>query len=483
MIFKRTLQGLLVAVVLFMAASCAGRAVMRYDKLSKAVGANDFLSIIAQIRGDPNLYGNNSRFLYYMDLGTLFHYAGLYDSSNVYLEHAVKTWDDLYAHSVTNEAASILTNDNVRPYRSKPYELTMLHQLMMVNYMAQGKVDEALVESRRTQLLFDEWDRKDKKDEKFQSDGLFHYLSAIVYDASGARSDALISLYHSVKAYNQGAVALPPQVRDYSYYRLLNGNRPDDIATLKLTVGTPENSVPSLRSDQSEIIVVGYSGKGPILTETSWQGTYIRDGLLVLNHTTTDGQSETVTMPAPPLPQAEYDKAANGQKTESGTTFHVKIATPTLKPIASQTDHFLVTSDQASAPVRSVAMTDIDKLAAQYLDDSRAATITRTVIRVVLRTIIAQQTKKQLQTNDGLVNLFVNIGTDVVSDLLENADIRCCFLLPRTVHLTRIPVAAGVHSVEVAACDRSGAPLQTKRFEGVKVGAGQKVFLVYTSMQ
>jgi hypothetical protein len=483
MIIKRIFRGLLVAAILFMAGSCANRAALRYEKISKTAGANDFLAIISQIRNTPKLYNKSSQFLYYMDLGTLFHYGGLFDSSNVYLEKAVKTWDDLFARSVTNEAASILVNDNVRPYRSKPYELTMVHQFMMLNYLSLRESDEALVEARRTQLLFDEWDRRDKKEVKYHSDGLFHYLSAIAYDAAGAHSDALISLYHAVEAYNQGAVALPPQVRDYAYYRLVNGNRPDDAAALNLAAVVPESSVASLRPSQAEIIVVGYAGRGPTLTETAWRGTYVKDGLLVMNYTTDDGHTETVTMPAPPLPQAEYDKAAKGEKTASGTTIHLKIAMPALKTFPARTDHFLVTTDQAPTPVSSVAMSDLDALTAQYLADTRPSTLTRTVIRVVLRTIAAQKAKQEMQTSNTIANLLINVGTDALADLLEKADIRNCFLLPKAVHLTRTPVAAGVHAVVVAACDRDGVVLETKRFEGVNVGAGEKVFLMYSSMQ
>jgi hypothetical protein len=480
---NRILAGIALAAALLIGGSCAGRTALRYEKIDKAVGKNDYLAVIDQIRKPPRLYDNNSRFLYYMDIGILFHYAGLYDSSTVFLEQAVTTWDDLYARSVTNEAASILVNDNVRPYRSKPFELTMLHQLIMLNYLAQRNANEALVEARRVQVLFNEWNRKDRNDVKYHSDGLFHYLAAIAYDATAQRSDALISLYHSVDAYNQGAVALPAAVRDYAYYRLRNGNRADDCTALKLTPGAAESAAPSLNADQSEIIVVGYAGRGPALSEASWRGTYVKDGLLVMNTTAADGRTETVTLPAPPLPQAEYDKAAKGQKTASGTTIHLKFAMPALKTFAARTDHFQVTTDQTPLPVPSILMTDYDKLAAQFLDDSKAATLTRTVVRVVLRTIAAQQTKQELQTSSPIANLLVNLGTDALSDLLERADIRNCFLLPKTVHLTRIPVKPGVHNVEVAACDRNGATIKTKRFDSVTLKAGEKVFLFNTSLE
>ena len=61
------------------------------------------------------LYGKKNLFLYHMDIGALYHYAGVYDSSTNHLLQAADIFDDLFARSITNEAAAIMTNDNIRP--------------------------------------------------------------------------------------------------------------------------------------------------------------------------------------------------------------------------------------------------------------------------------------------------------------------------------------------------------------------------------
>ena len=70
----------LIASVSLFLYSCAGRTALRMEKLENVVRNGDYLTAIAEIKKNPKMYGKASSFLYYMDIGVLFHYAGLYDS-------------------------------------------------------------------------------------------------------------------------------------------------------------------------------------------------------------------------------------------------------------------------------------------------------------------------------------------------------------------------------------------------------------------
>jgi hypothetical protein len=321
------------------------------------------------------MYGKINSFLYYMDIGILFHYAGMFDSSSIHLEKAVKVYDDLFTRSLSKEAASILTNDNVRPYRGKPYEMVLVHQFLALNYMAQGKFDESLVETRRAQLLFDEWERKDSKQVKYTSDGGFHYISSIAYDAMDETDNSMISLFKAVEAYRQGVMTLPSDIRNYAYYKFLHNDRESDIELLKIESDVQEQEIRGLDNNISEIILVGYAGKGPALEEISWWGTYVRDGLLIVHYNGPDGQMETITLPAPGLPQKEYQKASAGQKTKSGTTFHIKFAMPSLKTFPSRTSYFTVSHNSLAAPLKATVINDLDKNAAKHMEDTKNSTL------------------------------------------------------------------------------------------------------------
>jgi hypothetical protein len=211
--------------------------------------------------------------------------------------------------------------------------------------------------------------------------------------------------------------------------------------------------------------------------EKVWWGTWIKDGLLILHHRAADGTNETVTLPAPALPES-----SDSGTTESGTTFHIKFAVPQIKTFPAQTGYFSVQSSSIQQPVKSIVMNDLDKLCEKYLEDTKTQTILRTTVRVVSRTIAAQRAKKKMKTKNGAANLLLNIGTDILADQLEKADTRSFFLIPKTIHLARVPVKPGVHTVEVCAHNNSGTVIESKLFEGVQVEWGEKKFLFYSSL-
>ena len=220
-----------------------------------------------------------------------------------------------------------------------------------------------------------------------------------------------------------------------------------------------------------------------MLEEQSWWGTWVKDGLLVVHHTGKNGEQQTITLPAPSLPQTELRKAEKGEKTASGTTFHVKFALPALRTIPSKTKGFSVTCSGRKEPFTSVVINDLDEQAQKYLDDTRGITVARTVVRVVLRTIAAQRAKAQMQTGSTAANLLLNIGTDILADQLEKADIRGCFLLPKEVHIIRIPVSAGTYSIDVAAKGTDGSVLRTQSFSDITLRPHQKKFVFCSSFK
>ncbi len=462
--------------------SCAGRTALRLEKLEDVVRNGDYLTAIEKIKKNPKMYGKASSFLYYMDLGVLFHYAGLYDSSTVYLQRSADIHHELFARSLTNEAAAVMVNDLVRPYRSKPYEIVLMHQIIAINYLVQGKTDEALVETRRVQLLLDEWDRKDKAETKYSSDPMFHFFSSIAYDAAGEFDNAAISLFKSIQAFKNGPLQLPSRIKDYAYYQLLLNDRASDIELLNIKADLPESNITELGNNNSEIIIIGYGGKGPSLDENTWSGTYIKDGLLVLNHTAPDGKVETISTLAPPLPETQQERE-KGEKTSSGTTFHIKFALPAMKVSPSKTESFSVRCTGTGMEYKSIVINDLEKQLQKYLQDTRAATVTRTTIRVVLRTIASQRAKASIQTESPFANLLLNIGTDVLTDQMERADIRSCFLIPQTVQIVRIPVKPGTYTLDVAAHDKSGAVINKRQFADVTLKPQEKKYIVYSSFK
>jgi len=475
-----------VAVLLLQ--GCADRSLLRFQKIALESSRDEYMKAAEQVRKSKKLYGSENALLYHMDLGALYHYAGQYDSSIQELSQAVKIHDDLFAKSVTNEAISFVANDNIRPYRGKPYEIVFLHEFLAFDYLALGKYDDALVEARQAQLFLDEVKRKAGKDAKaYVDDGMFRYLTALVYQAAKQKDDAAISIYQAVKAYRQGKVPLPPMVASHAAEILKSADRIEDLRELGLEGTVAPTGAGAAGSGTTgggaEIIVVGESGRTPALGQTVFWGTYEKDGVLVIHYNNPKGEVVTEVLPAPGLPASEVNKANHGRRTSSGTTFHVKFALPAEKEVNAQTRFFTVAGEASPNPVRTEVLTDLDPLLNQYLEETHTATLVRTVVRVVLRTYAAEETKSAISGSNPLLNLALNVGTDILSDQLEQADTRSWFLLPRTVQMARIPVKPGVHSLTIEAHDASGRTLGSRSLDNISVNPGEKKFIFYSSLK
>ena len=454
---------LLATSLLFTA--CANKSMTRYETLAPVFEQKGCEATIAEvIKQQEDLYGEKTEFLYYFDLGVLYHYNGNYKESAANFDKADKIYDDLYTHSITNEAAAIVTNDNIRPYRARPFEILVLHEMQIMNYLAQRNIDGALVEVNRAQKAMTELYQKDN--DKTNDNGFLRYLSAIVYEMAGEPDEAAIAYYKTVKAYDENILNLPKEAREFIIENLRRSDREDDLKTLKL-----DNSVETPKAKAAydlgqEIIVIGYAGHGPILTELRMSGTYVNGGMLNLTYKDgKTGKMESTNIGAPPVAGA-----SNGQ------TFHIAFALPEAHSFRSRVQRFNVSIDGTSG-IRPEKVMALDKELEMNLKDDFTNTMTRTAIRVVLRTIASQAAKKAMKSDNALFNLFTNIGTDIAQDQLEKADLRIALFLPNSFQMTRIPVEPGSHEVSVAAEGQDGSTVQVFNFGNIPVKKGEKKFI------
>ena len=454
---------LLTSAILFSA--CANKSMTRYDALAPTFehkGCEETINIIK--KDHEKLYGEDTEFLHYFDLGVLLHYCGNYKESATNFDEAEKVYDELYTRSVTNEAAAIVTNDNVRPYRARPFEVLVLHEMQIMNYLAQKNIDGAMVEVNRAQKAMTALYQKDN--DKTNDNGFLRYLTALVYEMAGEPDEAAIAYYKTVKAYNENILNLPKEAREFIIESLRRTDREDDIKSLGLdnTLETPKAT--AAHELGQEIVVIGYAGHGPILTELAMSGTYVSGGSLILSYMDSrTGKTETTTLGAPPVAGAG-----------NGETFHVSFALPEAQSFKSQVHHFNVTVDNQSG-IRPEKVMALDKELEMNLKDDFTSTMVRTAIRVVLRTIAAQAAKKAMKTDNAVFNLFTSIGTDIASDQLEKADLRIALFLPNSFQMTRIPVEPGSHVVSVAAEGDAGNTVKVFDFGNVSVKKGEKKFI------
>ena len=177
------------------------------------------------------------------------------------------------------------------------------------------------------------------------------------------------------------------------------------------------------------------------------------------------GRVESLTIPFP----------ASALGSHGGTTVSVTIAVPERKDVPYKVDHFEIRLN--GKVVIPEVYQDNTKHLVKNLNEERATTLGRTAVRVLTRTFIAYQAKKQMETDNVFINLLTNVGTDVAAAQLEQADLRVGLFLPQNIRLARIPASAGSHKLTVLAVNKNGGAV--KRYEmNVSVKAGQKTVVV-----
>lgn len=429
---------LAVAVV----SGCANPGRDRVEAFRDRLSQGDLVGSLEQVRASRALYGENSAFLYHMDLGVLHHYQGAWDSSIAHLARAEQIAEDLYTRSVTNEAGALVTNDNLRPYRPREYERVALAQFQLLNYLAKGDLDGGLVEARRGILLLDRLRERDSGD--YRDDGALHYLHSLVFQAARERDNSLISLRRSLLAYARGKVPLPDEVRQVATLRLRQDGRGKVFDEAGIVPATSDALARRLEDSPSEIVLVTYRGRTPEIGQTRAWGEWVKGGLFAWHWSDPrTGRDYTDAIPAPPL--------AGGV---SGRTLHVNFTLPVLKETDSRVAALRVRArDTSWAPV---VLSDTRILLQQSLDEHHAGTVARTIVRVAARTVAAQKLKEAVQTGNPFLDLLANLGLDFAQGEIEQSDLRQCIWLPREISVTRIPVPPGTHALVVEAADRTG---------------------------
>jgi len=460
----------LFALSAFLLCSCANKSMTRYETLAPVLKKEGFEGTIQKIeKKKDDIYGKNSEFLYHFDKGMLYHYTGNNKESIKSFEKAEQVYEDLYTKSVTNEAAAIVTNDNIRPYRARPFEVLLMYQYQILNYLAIGDLDGALVEVRRAQIASEALYQKDN--EKVNDNGWLRYLSAIVYEMAGEDDDAAIAYLKAAKAFEEGNISMPKEVWEFINESLTKMDRADDLKNFKSAPLSQTPKATDAREKGQEIIVIGYAGHSPILGEMYLSGTYVSG--TAMNLTYKDGKTGKVgsfTVFVPPVAGA------------GSNTFHVGFALPEKMELPQRTSLFSVNLD-GKMRISPEKVANIDAELEQNMKDENTTTMVRTATRVILRTIAAQKAKSSTNTGNGIFDLVKNIAVDVGQSQLEQADLRVGLFMPNSIYVTRIPVTEGTHQLNVSALGAHGQIVGDYRLDNIKVKKGQKKIVVIPAIE
>jgi hypothetical protein len=368
------------------------------------------------------------RLLFLMNRGMLLSMKGEFAAGCQEFAAAKELVEELNALSLREQATALMINDGSCSYAGAPYEQVMLNIYSALNYLQLGQLDDARVEALQVDLLLGELGDKEVGP-LFANNPFARYLTALIYEAGGEWSDAMIAYRSAYQAYLQHGDRYPLDVPRQLEYDLLRASE---------AVGLMEEShqyaadfaIDNWQSadqlmDQGELVFVFHNGLSPVKIE------------------------EAVMVPVTPR------------------NLLVRVALPAYqrRPAGFSTARLRI----GGRVVQTEAFASIEELAIAELERNQPAILARAAARAMLKYQLSNQAGKENE----LAGLLINI----TGLLTERADTRSWSTLPASIQLARVALPPGEYDLEVELLDSAGRPARKLLYPATRLVSGRKTFI------
>ncbi|MCK5127345.1 MAG: hypothetical protein KAR42_13905 [candidate division Zixibacteria bacterium] len=419
-----------------------------YEPISAELRAGHYDSVVVGIENAllKNKFKEKDRFLYYMDAGLANHYASRFDTSSAKLSKAEDAADELFTKSITRAAASLILNDNILEYAGEDYEIVYANLIKALNYIAQDKFDDAFVEIKRAnhrlELLenkyreasdiLNEGARDDTsrvdinykaKKVRFNNSAFARYLSMHIYAAEGKPDDAQLD-------YDLMRRAFIEQKHIYPF----------------------EMPVVRFRSKDKEILsVVALLGNSPV-----------KDDLNLRIRTDSDLDLVQILYDEPGMKNSEYGHIPMAVSED----YYFKFSLPQIVSVPTIVNRVAVYIDGEYLGDLQL-IEDVVSVAKETFEAKKSLIYLRTVARAVVKGLVAHNAKKDADKKKG--GWLAKLAIDVVTDVSENADLRCSRLLPGKVLVGDFEIKPGTYNIQINFLDASGTAVKSTTILDYKV--------------
>ena len=429
------------AALSFFLASCGSTSEF-YTGVENDIAGGKYSAALEQVRANRAAYGDKSTVLYDLDMGLLFHYAGVPDSSNLYFFAAEREIGELYTKSVSLAAASILLNDNVLPYEGEDFEKVLVNVFLALNYAQKGEPDDALVEARKVDEKLREYSRQYEGKNKYREDAFIRYVTGVLYESRGEINDAFIAYRKAYETYGvygrEYGTAAPSFLLDDLVRTATLMSFDDEAASYRAKGGRafdPAGNPPG------SVIVLAYSGRGPVKQEVR---------------------------PKVSIPD------------EKGVIHTFQVALPKFVARHQPGRRYSVDVRQGEggAPVSATTEVaeDVTAIAARTLEDRLSLIYLKSGGRALLKFLASEKAKADISKNSDskLRNFLGSLAVDLTVAATEQADVRTWRTLPAEFQIARLDIAPGDYTVRVSSNDGK----YVLPGEQVSVRAGKSTFLI-----
>jgi hypothetical protein len=362
------------------------------------------------------------------ELGLVAHYANHFQESNAAFDEAGDIAEDRYTKSISKEAASLVTSDQMRPYPGTRYERLLSHYYRAINYVYLNQLDGALVECRRATALINYF-KGENENYDFFGAGFLAHLSGILFEATGEWNDAYISYKQAAEYYRNAAEKTGVEV-------------PEDIGRSLVRLARKLSFIDELERYQKQ-----YGEFSPRPANTGELILFYESGYVPSK------REEALTFPILKKDDVDDEKFVPTLMGRQGKIYKdieleylLRVAIPTLdsrRPVLSGIE---VTVGTLKA--NGMLVEDVERAAIETLNTQQPGILLRTLIRAVSKYLIYRKANKE---NEAL-GLLVNLAGAVT----EQADTRSWQTLPNQIFMVRMSLPAGTHTLNFSFLDENG---------------------------
>ena len=427
---QKALKGafLLLTTLLILACTTRNEAFVEIDN---AVNEGRYLDAAQAMSGEERdtFYRDRDKVLYYLDLGMLYHYAGEYDQSSDLLGEAELLIEEYFTKSISQAAGSLLLNDTVMDYAGEDFEDIYLNVFKAMNFIKDGNIDGGFVEVRRVNnklnLLEDKYASLaasyssaddsavpiEAGSNQFYNSALARYISLLLYRADGDWDGARIDYQKFQQAYE-----LQPAIYDFS--------PPIDEAVLESIAG-------------ARLSVVAFTGRAPVKKAKSLYVVTAPDAVTIVTNEEDD----------------------SGQLVPTGYTnfywpgieggYRFKFQLPYMDLQGSAVDLIVLVVDGQRVGELGL-LENMERIALETFQVKYPIIFLKTVTRTIVKGILAQQAKTQVQNEGGLAaGILGSIVADIAVEASEQADLRTARYFPAFGYAGEFVLPPGDHRIEI----------------------------------
>jgi tetratricopeptide (TPR) repeat protein len=388
----------------------------------------------------------------------LLHLTGQYDKSTEVLSKAEERAKELYTVSISKNIKAALTSDAQKDYEGEDYENVLVFVVKALNFLAQNKVEGALIEARKINEKLALYNTKYKGKFVYNQDAFAHWLTGLLYELEKSYDDARISYVKAVEVYKKDFAAnyasrLPSYLGEDVARAAMLTNDKELFEKAKAELGGTGASLAALKTG-GEIVLIHFNGEGPSKTDY-----FISCNFQSATNWGCDGE-----------PGGEF-MTKKTITLSTGTA--MKVAFPQL--IIKEPVNPYVVMRVGGASAQAEEALPISRIAIKVLRDKTGRIFRDAVIRVITKMLLSKAGEAAAEKVGGAgLGFLAKVGAQAASQATEEADKRAWITLPSRIEVARAIVPPGVYTVALSLPRTSYIP---RPIQNVKVEAGKRVII------